>query len=350
MVLDVDNQWRMNIAVRADGGLKMGMGHLMRCCAIVEQFLAIGSSVRFYCSYGSDGISWLKTSHYNVTELPDQLLEDECYGLIRTFEQDNIDLVIFDSYQLTDEYISKVYHHGFFTVCIDDNELYHYKCDMIINSSLGAEKMLYWKSITRYKLLGGKYSILRKEFIETEPTPFREPPRSILIIMGGSDSNNYSIVALNGLYSLYDFEIHLVCGPLMQIPTEILNAECKRRIEIHSNPHCVAEIMQKCVLAVSAGGGTVRELFAMGVVPLIVLQADNQYPLADFLASISLPLCLGNYTEVGSEAINKAMNELIKNTGKRKAYRERIMTLADRRGAMNVVEGIQQALNRRLCT
>ncbi|MCL2198346.1 MAG: FkbM family methyltransferase, partial [Defluviitaleaceae bacterium] len=106
---------------------------------------------------------------------------------------------------------------------------------------------------------------------------------------------------------------------------------------LYSSPDSMAELMAKCDLAISAGGGTVKELFAMGVVSLFVVQADNQILLRDYLQNEGLPLYLGTHNDVTAQQIYTEVTKLMNNPNERLRIRTIISSKVDRKGTSNIV-------------
>lgn len=337
----------MKIAFRADGTKSKGMGHLMRCSAIADAFLEEGDQVVFFSEYGTDGLYWLRGRGYSVRELPkSDSLEAEAEQLISLLREMKADILFLDSYWLSDSYIRQMNRSGAFVAALDDECLYHYDCDAIINGNLNAEDYSYDDCAVRFLFLGGRYNILRKEFSVIPPAPLRIPPQRILITMGGTDCNNYTPTVLKGLMTFENLEISVVYGPLMTNRTEIESAaaRCKSKVSIYASPSSMAELMYESDLAISAGGGTVRELFTMGLVSLFILQAKNQLPLRSCLDRKGLPLCLGYYTDVSAAEIAAAVEKVLADTDNRVRYREEMLRLLSRNGVENIVREIKNAV------
>ncbi|KLU65866.1 UDP-2,4-diacetamido-2,4,6-trideoxy-beta-L-altropyranose hydrolase [Desulfosporosinus acididurans] len=339
----------MNIAFRADGDGKKGMGHLMRCSAIASEFIRQGDSVVFYSEYQSKGLNWLREKGFKAVELKQHSsLLEEAFELASYLSRGNTDVVFVDSYWLIDEYYPVLKQSGAVVAAIDDSSLtYRYDCDVIVNDNFDALAKDYSSSNVKLKLLGHKFSILRQEFREISPAPFREHVETILITMGGADVRNFTPVVLKALGKLENINLKVICGPLMENIGAIERAAdlCQSQVEIIRNPVSMAKLMAQCDIAISAGGGTVKELFAMGVVPLFVLQAANQLPLQQILERYNLSLVLGNYTDVDSSALSEAVNTLLDTPAERKRIRQKILQLVCREGVANIVNSVSTFTN-----
>lgn len=340
----------MKIAFRADGTKEKGLGHLMRCSAIADAFLAEGDQVVFYSSYGTSGLQWLRGKGYQAYELSDSgSLEAEAEELLEMLRKVGTNILFIDSYWLSDEYIKSMGQSGAFVASLDNEQLYHYECDAVINGNLNAENYSYDGCTVQLLLLGGRYNILRKEFSVIPPTPLRNPAKRILVTMGGSDCNNYTPTVLRGLKAFEGMEISVVYGPLMTNRAEIENAAtcCKSPVSIYESPSSMAKLMHDADLAISAGGGTARELFTMGLVSLFILQADNQLPLKDYLERKGMQLCLGYHTDVSPKEIAAATKALLSDVNERAKCREKMLGLLSRDGVQNIVQAIRRAAQKK---
>jgi UDP-2,4-diacetamido-2,4,6-trideoxy-beta-L-altropyranose hydrolase len=335
----------MKITFRADGDEKKGMGHLMRCSAIAAEFIRQRDSVCFYSEYESNGLGWLREKGFTAVELKQHgSVSEEAIELSTYLGKENTDVVFVDSYWLTDEYFVILKRSGVIVVAIDDSSSnYRYQCDVIVNDNFDAADKDYSFSSVRLKLLGDKYNILRQEFLETSPAPFHEKVENLLITMGGADVRNFSPVAIEALSEFKDITIKVIYGPLMGNMAEIKRATklCRSKVEIIKNPISMANVMSQCDIAISAGGGTVKELFAMGVVPLFVLQSDNQFPLKQILDRHNLSVVLGSYTDVDCFILREAVKNLIETPVERKRIRQKILQLVCREGVTNIVNRVK---------
>ena len=326
----------LKVAFRADGSNEKGLGHIVRCFALSQAFM--DSDIRFYCTQSAiGGIGWLRQHNCRVEQLYSKTIEGESEEFNNLLYAWSADIVIVDSYWISSEYIRNLSQSGAIVVAIDDNGLYDYRCDAVINCNLGAENLVYPNA--QISLLGGRYAMLRKEFTEISPTPPRERVSDILVTMGGADISNFTPTVLEALSSLRDINIHVVIGALMTNESEIKSAaeKCLCNVILHRAPKSMAELMASCDLAVSAGGGTVKELLAMGLVSLFIIQADNQMNLVEYMNRVNLPLCLGVFNEVTSEQIYSAACNLMNDYKLRTKYSTFMQEQVDRLGTKNIV-------------
>lgn len=335
----------MRIAFRADGDEKKGMGHLMRCGALASALINCGDEVCFFSEYSSRGLVWLQGQGFTAKELSShKILEDEAKELVALLKQGQFQMIFIDSYWLSEGYFDILAGSGIMVIAIDDNATqYHFRCDVIINGNIGSE-MLEYNAQAKYFLTGLAYNILREEFVKTQPARCRDRVNNILITMGGADINNYSPVVLSALRSIEVNAIKVVYGPLMNNLADIQHVakQCYSTVEMIHKPSSMAELMTECDLAIAAGGGTVRELFSMGIPSLFVLQSENQLALTAVLKQYGLPLSLGYYADVQEDTLTKAVLDLINDYPKRFEIRKQIMRLIPKNGVSNIINGIKK--------
>jgi spore coat polysaccharide biosynthesis predicted glycosyltransferase SpsG len=301
----------MRIAIRADSGVNIGMGHVMRCKAIANEAELHGHFIRFFDNLDVD-------------------------TFVNEAANVGADCVLIDSYIWTEQCYKKV-TNKFASVVIDDNARLNYSADLLINANLYAADLNYSGCDVKTKLLGGRYTILRDEFRNTAPSEFRQTVKRILVTMGGADINNYTSVVLEGLTEIQGVEIVVIAGPLMRCVDKINNYGAS---VIHS-PNNMAEIINSCDIAVSSAGSTVYELCAMGVPSVLIQQADNQSRICDYFTKTGHMNVLGNYNDVEQIYISDTIKKLTNNSELRKQMRENLLNLVERGGVSNIVEAIE---------
>ncbi|WP_165835494.1 PseG/SpsG family protein [Ruminiclostridium sufflavum] len=178
-----------NIAIRADGGSAVGIGHIMRCLVIAEQLKNLGCRVYFLGRYrqGSDKAKEMGFESFEIAiSSSEAKSENSCahkdcaegfnYGRIEELEeellatgtiikQQGCDLLIVDKYNLSSEYFNRLREFNKRVAFIDDLNLFSCAADIIINGNINAELLEYKKCFAAQKLLlGTNYTLLRREF------------------------------------------------------------------------------------------------------------------------------------------------------------------------------------------
>lgn len=338
----------MKIGIRADGSKKIGMGHLTRCSALAMELQKRGHETTFVTLQGTSGWSWLQDNGFSTIGVISGNSDEECAFVSQWCRTNNVAALIVDSYSVTSEYLACLKENSIQVVVIDDDHRFSYDCSMLINGNFSADISDYSDCKSKRMLVGPQYAILRKEF-NREAAPLRDQIHNVLVTLGGSDPNSYTPVVLDGLKDFERITIKVVIGPLMNNEEEIKKAgkKCKGKVQLLKNPESMADLMLNCDIAITAGGGTIKELFAMGVVSVVILQADNQNRLGKKLASIGYDLCLGSYKDVDPDRIKNVVGRLISNPGLREAYRNKFVGIVAMNGTARIVDELLCMIDRK---
>jgi spore coat polysaccharide biosynthesis predicted glycosyltransferase SpsG len=286
------------------------MGHYMRMTALADAFTELGCTYKFYKG------------------------EDE------PIDYSNFDIVILDTYQINDKYIASLNVPGRLVVCYDDNSLYTYSCDIILNANFYAEKLVFrFGEKTPKLLLGPYYALLRREFREAQPITVKENPANIFICFGGSDSRNFTPHALRSLLNMQNVNLTVILGAYTRCDTDALDL-VNDNVQILKNPDNLPDIMMSCDMAITAAGSMVYELAAVGLPAVVITQAENQNLIADYLQRNKLMRWIGDYKSVSAETIQKEAEALLKDTERRKTESARLVGTVNKNGALNATYAI----------
>jgi UDP-2,4-diacetamido-2,4,6-trideoxy-beta-L-altropyranose hydrolase len=273
----------LKVAIRVDGGPKIGMGHITRCLALAEELANNNCNITCITRNDISSIVKIKEHGFDINIIDILTIEEEINYITQIINQ--FDILITDLYEIDYNYLYTIKKTGVFLVSIDDLNEHNFPCDIVINGNIYAEDLNY-KDVTgktRF-LLGPKYVLMRKEFRDLPKKQIKNKVENILITMGGSDPKGTSIKVLKAMMSdknLSNLNIDVVIGPSFsrELVTEI-NEVAKNNKNISTdynvNATIMRELMIKVDIAISAGGSTLYELAAAGVPTIAFVIADNQ--------------------------------------------------------------------------
>jgi spore coat polysaccharide biosynthesis predicted glycosyltransferase SpsG len=269
-----------------------------------------------------------------------------CYifrGEDEPLDYSDYDIIIIDTYWVTDEYIAELSKHKF-VVCIDDNALYNYSCDVLLNYCYNASELNFRFGEKKPKLLlGGRYALLRKQFrAATSITP-RKIAGRIFVCFGGTDMRNFTLPTIKMLRTIENVELSVVIGVGVEY-TDELRAENYGNVAIYQNPENISEVMTSCDIAITSASTITFELAALGISTLVITMADNQENTARFLDDGYMK-CLGNWQEFDYSTLIPAVTELLSNYNRRISESEKSKKLADKNGAYNAANAILEVYN-----
>ncbi|RDY23316.1 UDP-2,4-diacetamido-2,4,6-trideoxy-beta-L-altropyranose hydrolase [Romboutsia maritimum] len=331
------------IGIRADGDCNKGMGHIVRCTSIAKEFNARGIKPIFITKQ-NESVSDLLSSHnlqyINIKSID---IKDEIKEIEKILKGLKINCILTDSYWLSNEYLERLKMISKILISIDDNSLYEYPSDIVINANIHAKDLNYkLKNKSCVTLLGTKYSILRKEFQDINPIEIKPNVDRILVSMGGVDVNNFTPIALESLSKLkYNIIIDVVVSNVFKYKENLINiAKKNNNINLIFNPINMKEVMEKCDLAISASGTTIYELGVLGVPTILIPQVDNQVNIAKKANDLGMMINLGKYNEIDLSKINKAVIRLINNIDIRAKMSKISSSSIDSNGVINIVDEI----------
>ncbi|MDR1753707.1 MAG: DUF354 domain-containing protein [Eubacterium sp.] len=300
----------MKIAFRIDISDKIGTGHLVRMSALAEAFFALGHSCEFFKG------------------------EDE------PVDFKGYDVVILDTYQVNDEYISNLKDDSRLLACYDDNALYTYNCDVLINANLHAIELDFKLSGKKpHMLLGGKYALLRREFREASPITVKENNLRVFICFGGSDLRNMTPQVIKALSAVDEIELYVVLGGYTKHDNEVYSLKSEN-ILIYKTPKSMVDIMKSCDIAITAAGSMIYELAALGMPTILIPQAENQFLIAEYMDRMGLMKNVSNWRDVDLKILKQETERLLSDVSRRKLESKRLTETVDKNGAENAARAI----------
>jgi UDP-2,4-diacetamido-2,4,6-trideoxy-beta-L-altropyranose hydrolase len=316
----------MNIIFRVDSSSQMGLGHLMRCLTLANEFKKQGHRVTFLCrelvgnfisliqhpvlilprenNFQSDDLylSWLGTTQKKDAEQVIKLIPK------------NADALIVDSYALNEVWHTQLKLHVKKIVVIDDLADKKFDCDILLNQNFGAKEKYYKQKLLKdcKLLLGCEYSLLRPEFARLraqaiEKRKNTKEVKNILISVGGSDKNNVTYKILQQLGN--EFNVVVVLGSASPYNQMVKNYSEGKNIRVIINAKNMGMLMLEADLAIGASGSTNWERISLGLPSFIFTVAENQIKYAKILDKSGLVKLLGDVHENG--VFDKLKNNIL---------------------------------------
>lgn len=336
------------IWIRADGGREIGTGHIMRCLSVAAALRELGEQVCFLVADDA-AVPLLEAQEqkYQVLNSSWQNPEKELETLLPMLRGNERGVFLADSYYVSAEYLRQV--GELMPVCyMDDRGISGLPVDLMINYNIFAERSLYDQECgkTDY-LLGTEYAPLRREF-QGACRPVRDRAERVLITTGGGDRYDLAGRILRQALDtpqIKDLEYCVVSGVYNQYLPQLQELERRyENVHIYSNVTHMAELMQSCDIAVTAGGSTIYELCAVGVPILCFSFVDNQEKIVEGFRDRKVACFAGNYLTQGEQMIRLVTDQIALLQGSadmRRSYSEKERELVDGQGALRIA--------RRLC-
>lgn len=318
----LDNQ---RVAFRADASLEAGTGHVMRCLTLADALREKGAECWFVCRAHPGHLAELIRSRGHHCNLLDTVPESEqdktgasspahaswlgCHWTSDAAQTRRIlaelrpAWLVVDHYALDTHWESRLRNDVGRIMVIDDLADRSHDCDLLLDQNLGRQPDDYRKHTPPgcQLLIGPRYALLRPEFAALREYSLkrRQLPvlKQVLITMGGVDKLNVTGRVLNALRCAPlpdDCRILVVMGPKAPWLTQIegLAATLHWPTEVLVSANNMAQLMASSDLAIGAAGSTSWERCCLGLPTLMMIIADNQRKVADYLMSAGAAECI----------------------------------------------------------
>ncbi len=340
------------LLVRADCGVEIGTGHVMRCLALAQAWQDAGGHVTFAMAEQSPAITRrLEAEGFQVTPITASKGSGndaaQTAGAARTAAAA---WIVLDGYHFDAAYQQALRAAGLRLLVLDDfGHCTHYSANLVLNQNSNASESYYSsrEPATRL-LLGLRFVLLRREFLR-----WRDQPRAtaglanrLLVSMGGSDPSNLTptVMASLGRAGIEGLRALIVAGGANSRYAELL-AQAKGLgpgIEVRQDVHDMPQRMAEADLAVIAAGGTLWELMFMGCPPMIFARTPLQETIFRGLEAQGALVYLGFEQAVGQDCLAAEIGRLARDAGKRTRLAESGRRLIDGRGPMRVFAAMQE--------
>ena len=333
----------MNIAFRVDASKYIGIGHLMRCIALSEELNKRRHNCYFLIRLNDnkliDNLKQNKISYKRIEKTA--TLNEDLDFVLKFSNKNNINWIITDYYDLNSSYCRKLKEKNYKILSVDDYAQIHYYSDIVVNQNIGSEKIHFSSEIYTKFLLGPKYVMMRDELLNKNNKKKIKDVQKLLITMGGSDHDNYTLKVLKSLKDLNEnINVILVVGPLNPNYIKLKRFVKKMNVNIQliNSPKKISDIYLKSDIAISAGGTSCYELSYYGIPNLIITVAENQLNIAKEFDRRGISIYLGDKKEVTADIIKDKVNELINNHYLRKKMNQKGQKLIDGLGKKRIVD------------
>lgn len=339
------NQGPWTILFRVDGNHAMGLGHLMRCRALAEALIASGHRCAFLvASPDPEIIAPLTAVGIDIRPVDPDHDRDASETLARCATLGAAALVI-DGYHFGDAWRRGVRALGKPILAFADGPLRPDHADLLIDAASPS-------SADPEELFGPDYVLLRRELVEAArlpPLPIAQRP-AILITFGGSDPMALTQRTTTELCAvLPDAALTVVIGPAVEHGPAVADGlrALGPRVTVLMAPPTMGTLMRRAGLAVTAAGGTVGELAALGVPAVLAIIAENQ--IAGAQACVADGWCLAIDARADSDAPRKLAQTAVQlwhNAERRALWAARARAAVDPGGADRAAATLLAAITR----
>ena len=341
-----------NLFIRVDSGLDIGLGHVMRCFALAEIIKNMNFNVYFISKeIKGNIIKNIENNGYKVFTLDSKAIKSPKHRwkidaakttkIIQRFKNEK-NLLLVDNYELSKMWETSLKPVVDKIIVIDDFSNRSHNCNLFIDQNLHTKNKESNKKNPKNckKLLGPKYALLRKEFVEGRRTVKRRSGKinRVLILFGGSDEKNQTLKVIKKIVN-EKINVDVIVGEPNKNKTKIKKI-CSRmeNFTYYQQPKNIAKIMKKADLAIGAGGIITWERCCLGLPSIVSIVSKNQEDATNAVSKKGCLINLGRVEQLTSEDYLNA----IRNLNSRKLIRmhKKCLELVDGKGTERVAKQI----------
>ena len=362
------------VAIRTDAGLHIGTGHVMRCLTLAEALRELGAQSTFVCrDFAGNLIDHIRArgfdcaaladaagiettppntqSHTSWLGVPWQRDRDQTIDVLTALG--DIDLLIVDHYALKRPWHRAMRDKTRGILMIDDLADREYDADWLLDQTLGRSAADYTDLVpaTCHLLLGPDYALLRPEFAAAREQALarRSRPRPrphVLVSLGGVDSQNVTLSAIQGLEMVGPSrigEVSVVLGanaPHIDAIRAAARAAAIPTNVLSNTPH-MAELMTDADIAIGGAGTSSWERCTLGLPSLVVVLAENQRLIAANLEKSCASSTAGEAATITAEDFARQISRLLGDMASLMAMSRAASDVCDGCGRMRVASMLQ---------
>ena len=337
------------ILVRADGGGAIGAGHVMRCLALAQAWQDAGGSVHFAAAELSDTLRQ-RLADERVTVIDLELTPGgvaDADATVRHAKRVGAAWVVADGYGFGEPFQRSIKDAGLKLLVIDDyGHADGYHADLVLNQNLDADPSRYQRCRPATRLLlGTKYALLRREFVQWGERP-REIPdvaRHLLVSFGGSDPHELAAKTIRAIHRIVEpvLATTVVAGSQeLQARLASLASDGPQRVEVLGHVSEMPGLMARADLAIAAAGSASWERALLRLPSLVITAAENQRLIAEALHRAGAALDLGWWHEVSEAGLADSIRDAALDAALRRRQADAASRLVDGRGSGRILEAM----------
>lgn len=342
----------MNVLFRCDGSFEIGMGHVVRCMALADEFQTQHQCTVHFAMRGSAlGIEKVRSVFPVITpEEPSGAFVYE-YWLNDCIRRTKANVLILDARDgLPRTALGNIKRSSnAMVVTIDDPEDKRLEVDLAFYPPVPQVQHMDWSGFQGELFTGWEWVILKKQFSLAPPMATSKKNASvttassksplILISMGSTDPAGMTLKVIQALELLEDkFESVVVIGQGFQHKRELhhLLSNSNHCLDLRENVSNMSEIMLQSDLAVTSFGVTAYELAATGVPCIYLCLTEDHAESASAFVEAGMAVSLGVFQSVNTVTLSKEIRNMLLDQSRRFKLADNAKKFIDGHGANRI--------------
>ncbi|KAA2245345.1 UDP-2,4-diacetamido-2,4,6-trideoxy-beta-L-altropyranose hydrolase [Chitinophaga agrisoli] len=302
---------KKRVNFRADGNSSIGLGHVVRSCALAAM-LRDDFECHFFIREPSPVLrEQILESCQEVHILPadtDYLEEAEKLTGILTGEE----IVVLDGYNFDTAYQEIIRKTGCKLVCIDDIHAYKFLADVVINHAGGMSREDYDTKPFTQLYLGTEYALLRRDFLEEAKNRSLAKDKEIFICLGGADINNdligiLSFLEANGVKEKCNIVLGSAYRHFEELKAMLERTSLQTEVIRNASPKEMIAVMKRSACAICPPSTISYEYLSLGGVLYLKQTADNQKDVLSFFVKKGLAFDLKEFGSIDETRIQASL-------------------------------------------
>ncbi|MDO3705888.1 spore coat protein [Micromonospora sp. C28SCA-DRY-2] len=265
----------VRVGLRCDAGPSRGVGHLVRCLALGEEFLVRGATVELFGSV--DRVGWAATQ-LAARGIPLRPGPETPADLVAAARRHRLDVMVLDSYELDPAGAGALRAAGVLTLAVVDGDTRGQDADLYLDQNFGARTVAPAGRL----LAGSAYALLRDSVLAARPAAPRPATAvgraRVLAFFGGTDAVGAAPVLARVLVATgHPMDLTVVVGR-PEVAADLAAVTPGRGQALHPVPPTdeLPALIGAADLVVSAAGTSTWELCCLGAPAALVCVVDNQ--------------------------------------------------------------------------
>ncbi|WP_196924856.1 PseG/SpsG family protein [Micromonospora vinacea] len=357
----------LRVGLRCDAGPRRGVGHLVRCLALAEEFLARGAHVTVFGTV--ERLDWA-TADLAARGIPLLPGPDSAAELVEVARRHELDVLVLDSYELDPAGAGALRAAGVYTLAIIDGDSRGQVADLYLDQNFGADLpgldaapelagFGVGAGLPGRLLAGSGYALLRDTVISARP-PVAPPATAVsrprvLAFFGGTDAVGAAPVLTRVLVATgHPMDLTVIVGR-PEIEAEVDDVTPGRGQIIRPVPPTTSlpALITEADLVVSAAGTSTWELCCLGAPSALVCVVDNQRESYTRVVRHGLAAGLGELPELTAGGVAgraarataaRTLHGLLSSPQRRATLAARGWSTVDGQGRARVVDAVFDAV------
>jgi len=328
------------IVFRADASHALGVGHVARMSAVIEEAAAAGAEP--IALFGGDpGLTGWSRSQGIAADLRPWTTAD----VLAIASEPRVRTVVLDGPALAAALAPALAARGIRTIVVDDRGGFALPTHAVVNHNFHAPELAGGYPTAQVRLLGRDYLMLRRAIRSVPRGACRTVPVTrlrVVVSFGGSDPVGATARVISLVPDERPVELVAVAGPGFR-DDDALHAAAAiataagHSVEILRNPEQLGEVFRTANAAICAAGGTLGELAYLGCPALTYAIAPDQVAGAHAQAAAGLVAGGRRWTSLDDDDLRVQLGAFLADDRGRRQLRDRALATADGEGARRIV-------------